>query len=169
MLRYCIQFTFRCLTKPAACISPHTDELSFLLQSYNRRSCITLFYSATGRNILPVHVPAGSMALVHTVTVDAHSLLKGIPTHTEVAFHLFLMALWESVYISHFTLFKPWPGRQAPMEMQGGCHWPSCHSSLASLLYQQADRKGKTWALTNTDKRRFSPCNLSAGGVGGGD
>lgn len=50
------------------------------------------------------------------------------------------------------------------MEMQGGCHWPSCHSALASLLYQQADRKGKTWAFTNTDKRCFSPCNLSARG-----
>lgn len=71
--------------------------------------------------------------------------------------------VWESIYQTPH-LFQPWRGQQAPLEMQGGCHWPSCHGALASLLYQQADRKGKTWALANMDKRRFIPRNLSARG-----
>lgn len=51
--------------------------------------------------------------------------------------------VWECIYMpSH--LFQPWRGQQAPLEMQCGCHWPSRRSILASLVYQQADRKGKT-------------------------
>lgn len=70
---------------------------------------------------------------------------------------------WECIYQpSH--LFQAWRGQQAPMEMQGGCHWPSCHGALASLLYQQADRKGKNRALAYMDKRCFIRCNPSARG-----
>lgn len=94
-------------------------------------------------------------------------LSESLSVQTEVAplTYFWWPHVWECIYQpSH--LFQPWRGQQAPMEMQGGCHWPSCRSALASLLYQQARQTGrvKNWALANTDKRRFSPRNPSARG-----
>lgn len=63
-----------------------------------------------------------------------------LPKHSHSLLFFAMHSIRAFTYQSSY-LFPPWPGRQAPIEMQGWCHWPTCHGVLGSLLSQSTNRQ----------------------------